>query len=186
MFCNGPETPTHWKCYLQTDLSIYLPTIKYNLKHKTFLVFLRQLKSTSLSKGATHPASEWSDIICTHGWTVNMKSPFGLPEQKYPFPTVPNYWQSSSKNINYEIVLFCGKSCDYVKYKRRVGKFWGVGQYFVAVCTQPCNATATQTNNEKNETLMSGFLRLSSYLPFEIQGRKLLGKRNTENLLYDF
>ena len=115
-----------------------------------------------------------------------MKIPFGLPEQKYPFPTVPNYWQSSSKNINYEIVLFCGKSCDYVKYKRRVGKFWGVGQYFVAVCTQPCNATATQTNNEKNETLMSGFLRLSSYLPFDIQGRKLLGKRNTENLLYDF
>ena len=36
MFCNGPETPTHWKCYLQTDLPIYLSTIKY----KTFLVFL--------------------------------------------------------------------------------------------------------------------------------------------------
>ena len=51
------------------------------------------------------------------------------------------------------------ETCDNVKYKCWA-KFWGVGQYFVAVCTQHSNATATQTNNEWNETLFCPFLVL--------------------------
>ena len=88
-----------------------------------------------------------------------------VPRTKYSFPTVPNklnYWHKSGKTRNYEIVSVLGNVWLCEVEMVRAPSFWWVGQYFVAVCTHPSNATATQTNNEKNETLLlfSPFLLL--------------------------